>query len=121
MFPHDGVGGWTPMPRNDSADSVGIAPATPSVAATRIGASVFGRMWRNMIRPVPAPWARAAAMKSRSFSDSVSARTRRATPIHPVSPMMTMMFRWRADEAANRMRKNVKLTSTNRIGFDAPP
>ena len=29
IFPHDGIGGCTPRPRNDSADSVRIAPPTP--------------------------------------------------------------------------------------------
>ena len=32
MAPHSGVGGWTPSPRNDSAASTRMAPATPSVA-----------------------------------------------------------------------------------------
>jgi hypothetical protein len=92
MFPQDGVGGCTPMPRKESADSVRIAPATPRVAATRTGASVLGRMCRKMMRASPAPCARAAATKSRSLSERVSARTSRDTPIHPVNPMMIMML-----------------------------
>ena len=31
MFPHDGVGGWMPRPRNESVLSVMIAPPTPDV------------------------------------------------------------------------------------------
>ena len=120
MFPHEGVGGCTPIPRNDSADSVRIAPATPSVAATRIGASVLGRTWRKMIRASPAPCARAAATKSRSLRERVSARTRRATPIQPVRPMTAMMFQIDGSRKAmtDRMRKKVgkqSIMSTNRI------
>src|SRR3989442_15758365 len=44
MLPQLGVGGWIPSPRNDSVLSEMIAAATPSVAATMIGASEFGRM-----------------------------------------------------------------------------
>ena len=50
MLPHDVSGGCTPKPRNDSVDSVMIASATPSVAFTMIGPTMFGRMWRTMIR-----------------------------------------------------------------------
>src|SRR5205085_2377077 len=32
--PHDGCGGGTPYPRNDSADSARITPPSPMVAAT---------------------------------------------------------------------------------------
>ena len=60
MFPQLGVGGWTPMPRKLRADSVRIAPATPSVAVTRTDAIAFGRIWRKMIRRSPAPITRAA-------------------------------------------------------------
>ncbi len=49
--------------------------------ATMIGPNAFGRMWRRMIRPAPAPFERAASTNSFSFSASVSPRTRRATPV----------------------------------------
>src|SRR5213594_327607 len=32
MLPHVGVGGGTPIPRNESADSIRIADATPKLA-----------------------------------------------------------------------------------------
>src|SRR5450759_5728628 len=41
------------MPRKLRADSVRIAPATPSVAVTRTDAIAFGRIWRKMIRGSP--------------------------------------------------------------------
>src|SRR5262249_39641263 len=55
MLPQDAVGGWMPRPRNDRVLSVMIAPPTPRVAATMIGASAFGRMWRSTIRASRAP------------------------------------------------------------------
>jgi hypothetical protein len=44
MPPHVGVGGCTPRPRNDSADSITITRAMSSVATTSHGVSAFGRM-----------------------------------------------------------------------------
>src|SRR5258708_17790801 len=55
MFPQLGVGAWTPRPRNDRLVSVRIAPATPSVATTRIGATRLGRIWRKPVRPLGKP------------------------------------------------------------------
>src|SRR5829696_8410362 len=55
MLPQDGVGGWTPMPRNDSDASTRIAFATPNVAATRTTPAVFGSRWRNIRRASEAP------------------------------------------------------------------
>ena len=46
-----------------------IAVATASVAFTMTGPSVFGRMWRNMIRRSPAPAAFAASTYSFSRSE----------------------------------------------------
>src|SRR6266699_5399034 len=43
MLPHDGVGGWTPRPRNERPASSMIALPTPSAAATLTGVSAFGR------------------------------------------------------------------------------
>src|SRR5438034_1590230 len=45
--PHVGVGGCTPSPRNDSADSMTMTRAMSSVATTSHGVSAFGRMWRT--------------------------------------------------------------------------
>jgi hypothetical protein len=41
--PQLAVDGGTPKPRKLSVDSIRIADATPNVAATNIGARVFGR------------------------------------------------------------------------------
>jgi hypothetical protein len=60
MLPQDGVGSWMPSPRNDSADSVSIAPPTPNVAATITGPIALGKIWRHIKRCVEAPTARAA-------------------------------------------------------------
>ena len=43
MFPHDGAGGGTPIPRNESPDSSVIAFPTARAAATITGVMVFGR------------------------------------------------------------------------------
>ena len=92
MFPHEGVGGCTPRPRNERPLSVRIAPATPSTAATSTGAIAFGRMCRKISRASPAPSARAATTKSRSRRLRNSARTSRQTPIQPVMPMTNITF-----------------------------
>ena len=42
MLPQEGVGGWMPWPRNETYASSRMALATSSVAATMIGAVVFG-------------------------------------------------------------------------------
>src|SRR5687768_8941846 len=78
MFPHDTSGGVTPNPRNDSVDSMRMAPPTTIVAFTMIGPTVFGSMWRKMIRDVEQPTARAASTNSFSFSDRNTPRMTRA-------------------------------------------
>jgi hypothetical protein len=92
MFPHVAKGGCTPKPRNESADSVRIASATPIVAETSTGATAFGTMCRKMMRRSGRPSARAATTKSCSRSERNSARTKRALPIHPVAPITIMML-----------------------------
>ncbi len=108
------------MPRKLSADSVRMAPAIPRVAATRIEAMAFGRMWMKMILKSLAPIALAAWTKSRSFRLMKSARTSRVMPIQPVMPMITMIFHIDGSRTAMtaRMRKNVgkhSMMSTNRM------
>ena len=61
------------------------------VVATTSEPAALGRMWRNMMRSGRAPSACAARVKSRALSDSVSARTSRATVVQPVSATMTTM------------------------------
>jgi len=77
MLPHDGSGGWTPSPRNDSAASIMIAVDRLNVACTMIGASTLGRTARRMIRPSRAPSARYASTKSFCFTYSALPRITR--------------------------------------------
>ena len=44
MEPHEGSGGWTPSPRNESAASTRIALATASEPWTISGERQLGRM-----------------------------------------------------------------------------
>ena len=78
IVPHDGSGGCTPAPRNDSAASSRIELATSSGKKTRIVEARFGSSSENMIRIGPAPCARAASMNSFSRSDSTWPRIGRA-------------------------------------------
>ena len=64
-----------------------IAVAIPSVAATMIGDSTLGRMWRVIIRRFGVPMDRAARMNSRSFRPRTSPRTIRAACIQLVAPI----------------------------------
>ena len=75
IVPHDGFGGWTPAPRNDSAASSRIALAIRSVKKTITVEARFGITSVNMIRIGPAPWARAASTNSFSRSESTWPRT----------------------------------------------
>lgn len=108
MLPQLGVGGCTPMPRKDSADSTSTAEATPKVAATSTGAMALGRMCRKMIRGLLAPMAFTASTKSRSFRLKNSARTNLVIPIHEVSPITAMMLKMLGSRKAitARIRKN---------------
>ena len=67
-------------------DSERMADGIPSVAATTIGAMVFGSRWRNMIRPRLAPSDSAAVEKSCYLSEIVLARTMRETVSQLISP-----------------------------------
>jgi len=64
--------------------------------------------------------ARAARTKSRSRSEMKSARTRRVTPIQPVSPITIIMFQMEGSRKAitARIRKKAgkqSMTSTKRM------
>ena len=50
IAPHDGKGGGTPKPRNESADSARITPPRLMVASTMIVGMTLGRMWRTITR-----------------------------------------------------------------------
>src|SRR5436309_8352131 len=81
MCPQGTVGGWIPKPRNDRVDSVMMARPTTSVALTTMGPMALGSMWRNMMRQLEAPVARAASTNSFSLSDMNTPRTTRAMGI----------------------------------------
>src|SRR3970040_2380127 len=105
MFPHVAYGGWTPRPRKESPDSVRMAAGIPSVMATSTGGIALGRMCRQMIRNALAPMDCDQITNSRSLRDRNSARTRRATPIHPVYPITDMIVQidgWRKARTASR-------------------
>ena len=78
IAPHDGVGGCTPRPRNDSAASDRIAPARPRVAITITGLITFGSTWRMITRGDFAPSAFAAVTYSISRTFKTWPRTSRA-------------------------------------------
>jgi hypothetical protein len=75
--PHDGAGGCTPSPRNESAASTMIAVERLNVACTMIGAVTFGRISRTITRRSRAPSARAAWTNSRCVRESTLPRTTR--------------------------------------------
>src|SRR2546422_7497814 len=77
ILPQLASGGLMPMPRKDNAASSRSTFPTPSAADTMIGAAAFGRTWRKITRPVPAPSACAATTKSRCRRESTSALTSR--------------------------------------------
>ena len=47
--PQLGVGGWVPRPKKDKEASIKMAPDMPKVAMTKIGPTIFGRIWVNII------------------------------------------------------------------------
>ena len=76
--PHEGAGGWVPSPRNESAASSSMATAPVTAIWTTMGVSALSRIVRNMRYAGPTPSARVATTNSRSLSESVLARVRRA-------------------------------------------
>src|SRR5437016_3493382 len=113
MLPQVACGGWTPSPRNDRPDSVRIAAGMPSVIATSTGAIAFGRIWRQTIRKPLAPTACDQMTNSRSLSARNSARTSRATPIHPVRPITAMIVQIEGRRKASTARRRKKRGKTS--------
>jgi hypothetical protein len=62
------MGGCTPSPRKDSADSSNTMLEKFKVSSTMMGAVIFGRIWMTAIRQVEAPKARLASMNGSVFS-----------------------------------------------------
>src|SRR5580698_11427208 len=79
MLPQLGMIGGVPAPMNDRIASVIIADAQMNVAFTISGASVLGRMWRQMITGSRVPDAIAASTYGCSRRLSTMPRTRRDT------------------------------------------
>jgi hypothetical protein len=65
-----------------------MACASPRVIATSTGAVVCGSKWRVMMRRSGSPMVRAASTNSCSLVEITTARTKRATSIHWVHPIM---------------------------------
>ena len=55
MLPQLGVDAGMPTPRNESDASISTADAATKVACTISGATVLGRMWRNIRVQVGVP------------------------------------------------------------------
>src|SRR5207237_5749497 len=91
MEPQLAVEGGTPKPKKLSVDSIRIAEATPKVAATNTGATVFGRICRKIVRKSVAPSAFAATTYSRDFVLRNSPRVSLATVGLWVVPMITIL------------------------------
>ena len=91
MLPQLGIGGWMPRPKKLSTLSNLITSPTASAVATRIGEIVLGRTWNSITRQGGAPMATAARTKSRDLSDSVAARTSRATVVQLNSAVISTM------------------------------
>src|SRR5437870_13483579 len=60
IAPHDGKGGGTPKPRNESADSARVTAPSPIVARMMIVAVTLGRIWRGVVPSGPQAGGRAA-------------------------------------------------------------
>src|SRR5690606_15235277 len=88
--PSDGSVGGMPTPRKLSVASIRIASPKFSVAATSTGVSVFGRMWRRMMRVGVTRISRAAWTYSLPRSTMARARTVRAYCTQAESEMAMM-------------------------------
>src|SRR5207302_6672407 len=113
MEPQLAVEGGTPNPKKLNADSIRMADATPKVPATNMGATVFGRMCRKIVRESVAPSAFAAITYSRDLVLRNSPRVSLATVGQLVIPMTTIMLRILGGRKATTvmMRKNVGIVS----------
>ena len=94
-----------------------IACAMPSVAATTIGLSAFGKMCSRMMRSGRAPMLRAATTYSHCLMASTCPRTMRAVCIQLVMPMTatisTKMPASRPSEDCSGSRNSIMATSSS--------
>src|SRR5262249_42488697 len=92
IAPHDGYGGGTPKPRNESADSARITAPSPIVARMMIVAATFGSTWRTEIRGWPEPIARAAPAERACITLSAAPRITRELVAAAMIATDTMRF-----------------------------
>ena len=71
ILPHSAVGGFAPRPRKLSAASSIIIVPISSMAVTRIGPMIFGRMCLKISLPELLPYSFAALIQTVSFCASV--------------------------------------------------
>ncbi len=112
-LPQVGVGGCTPKPKNDNADSSRIDRPTARVAETAMGPTALGMIWRTMRRALRAPSARAASTYSRSLRLRNWLRTSLAVLIQVSAPMMATR-----SGTFGRSRPDISSTS-GRSGIDS--
>ena len=120
ILPHDDVPGGTPTLRKLSAASARITSATSSVMMITMVLNTFGSRCLRMIHQPPPPTAREAVTKSRSLSDSTSARTSRAYEGHvQISRITITLVRLGptrlAISTAKRIAGSANCMSTTRI------
>ena len=77
IVPQLTLGGWTPMDRKDSADSVRIVVAIISGSSTITVDTTLGRISEKISRRLDAPWAIAASTNSLLTTESTWPRTGR--------------------------------------------
>src|SRR4029077_20624838 len=87
--PHDGSGGGTPSPRNDSAASSRMASATSSVATTTRWLAMLGSTSPLTMRKREQPAHQAAATKSRLRTCMVVERATTAKRSHSRRPRVS--------------------------------
>src|SRR5262249_26816437 len=92
IAPHDGYGGGTPKPRNESADSARMTAPSPIVARMMIVAATFGSTWRTMMRVWPQPMARAASTNWFCITPSAAPRMTRELVAAAMMATETMRF-----------------------------
>src|SRR5215510_368636 len=121
MEPQLAVDGGAPNPRKLRVDSIKIAEATPSVAATNTGARAFGSKCRTIVRKSVAPSARVATTYSNDFDFKNSPRMSRATVGQFVKPMTSMTVKILCGRNATTvmMRNNVGIVSMISIRREA--
>src|SRR5919109_1937163 len=86
MAPHDGYGGGTPKPRNDSADSARMTAPSPMVARMMIVLATLGSTYRSRTRAWLQPMARAASKYAFCAMPRVAPRMMRDAPAAPSTP-----------------------------------